>query len=311
MPFILHSDQLSKMLSCRNKSSHYTINREWLLGFIEAEGSFSGGVTCAREKNAPATFECSQHSSDYFLMCAIKEWIGAGKVYINARSDGRICAVYTLRGKQLESVLLPLFQGATHTPKIEQSVIPWCKANFSHAPAINYTGNISKDWLVGFADGDGSFYTTIRQQKDYRIGFQFQTVFDLSQKADADNLSRNSLLKRIQEEYFSDAPKALINTVGGDLMDRLRLVSAKYLQERCIPLFCGKLQSRKEIQLALFQDAVQYILAKQHLDPKNKGEIDAFISRCKEWKNRHSAECEKEISRILAERKKNDNVPLR
>lgn len=36
-----------------------------------------------------------------------------------------------------------------------------------------FSEKIFPDWLAGFADGDGSFYTTIRQQKDYPIGFQF------------------------------------------------------------------------------------------------------------------------------------------
>ena len=38
------------------------------------------------------------------------------------------------------------------------------------------------EWLHGFTYGDGSFHFILRQQSDYRYGYQVQAVFDLSQK---------------------------------------------------------------------------------------------------------------------------------
>ena len=296
MTFALKQRSLIKMLDSRNKSCHYSINTDWFLGFLEAEGTFLGdGCT-------PPAFECSQHTSDYYMMSALKDWIGAGTLSINNPPGGNRTAVYTLRGRDaLECKLAPLFKKAPLTPKIEKQFLPWCSRYFPNSlPALS-SQKISGCWLAGFADGDGSFYTTIRNQDDYRIGFQFQAVFDLSQKAERG--SRNSLLKLIHQQYFPDWEKALIARVGLDGMDRLRLVSAPYLAQRCIPLFQGKLQSRKEIQLALFQEAVDFILAGQHLLVKNKRKIREFTKRCEWIQDRHSRKCQAEVNRILLNRR--------
>ena len=165
---------------------------------------------------------------------------------------------------------------------------------------------ISPDWLAGFADGDGSFYTTIRRQDDYRIGFQFQSVFDLSQKergiSPGEKGARSLLLNHIASQYFSDWEKARIKNVGADGMDRIRLVSAPYQRDQVLNLFRGRLQSRKEIQLALFSEAVEYIIADQHRLPENKKEISRFVSRCNWIRDRHSEKCKKECDRILWEK---------
>lgn len=85
-------------------------------------------------------------------------------------------------------------------------------------------------------------------------------------------------------------------------MDRIRLVSAPYLRARVLPLFRGRLQTRKQLQLALFSQAVDYIIAGQHFLPENKREITSFISRCGWIRDKHSEKCLRECERILLER---------
>lgn len=46
-------------------------------------------------------------------------------------------------------------------------------------PSIN--PKINSDWLVGFTDGDGSFYPMLHKSKDYKCGYQVQATFDIAQ----------------------------------------------------------------------------------------------------------------------------------
>ena len=126
MAFLFKEKKLQDLLSLRDNRSHYSINRDWFLGFVEAEGSFIG------KENSPPIFEITQHSSDLFLFYVIKEWIGVGTVKINKRADGRELVVYTIRGHDnLRDNLLPLFQESLpETRKIERSFVPWCKLHF-------------------------------------------------------------------------------------------------------------------------------------------------------------------------------------
>ena len=93
MAFALKETTLQQLISSRDDLSSYSINRDWFLGFVKAEGSFVG------KAGSQPIFEITQHSSDLFLFYAIQKWIGAGTVRINVRNDGRETVIYTLRGE--------------------------------------------------------------------------------------------------------------------------------------------------------------------------------------------------------------------
>ena len=67
--------------------SNSSINKNWLIGFIEAEGCF----ICLVRKNithligfqVTLSFNLSQHTRDFNLMIQIKEFLGLGKIYEN------------------------------------------------------------------------------------------------------------------------------------------------------------------------------------------------------------------------------------
>lgn len=252
--------EMDRLLSERAKNSHYSLSREWLHGFVEAEGSFIG-----REGQSPF-FEITQHASDCFLMLAIKRFIGGGRVDLKRRRDGRLLSVYTLAGKRsLVEKLLPLWQNSYASPKVLKSFQPWLGVHFPQEKIVTNGTQISGNWLAGFTDGDGSFHTVFRRQKDYRIGFQFQAVFDLAQKYDplfADCTRKNVLLSSLKDQWFSDySPIRRIEPSSklrfalhqeipharrGDTIqrsssqkgvDHLRLARATYLDEKVIPLF--------------------------------------------------------------------------
>ena len=92
----------------------------------------------------------------------------------------------------------------------------------------------------------------------------------------------------------------LISSVSVDGMDRLRVVSPEDLLCSVIPLFEGRLQTRKEIQFLLFKDAVQFIKNREHLEPRNKEEILAFQERCREWNQKHHPDTESLIEKIVS-----------
>ena len=191
------ANQIHAILSERAKESHYSLSQQWLQGFVEAEGCFLG-----KEGQRPI-FEITQHASDCFLMLAIKRLIGGGKVRLNKRRDGRLLCVYTLSGKRIiAEKLLPLWHNAYAGPKILRDFQPWLALHFPQEKIVINDTEISGNWLAGFTDGDGSFHTVFRRQKDYKIGFQFQAVFDLAQKNSPATLCWQAVWKKT----FSSLP---------------------------------------------------------------------------------------------------------
>lgn len=148
----------------------------------------------------PPIFEITQHSSDLTLFHALQRWLGAGTVRVSRRKDGRESVVYTLRGKDnLRKHLIPILECfLPDTEKFKNSFFLWCDDHFPNVKLGEKESNLSRDWLAGFTDKVGSFYTTIRKQDDYRIRFQFQVVFDLAQRSNLskkkDGERRSSLL---------------------------------------------------------------------------------------------------------------------
>ena len=206
------------------------------------------------------------------------------------RSDGRCTAVYTLTGQQqLEKHCLPLLKQPVLTNKCKKRLIPWLEKHF---PQFSFYGtrNISGDWLAGFTDGDGSFHTLFRRQADYKCGFQFQAVFDLTQKEGFSGA--NGVLKLVAEQYFSTIPLQRIPPPEG--LHRLRIVRPLLLHQHVLPLFSqSPLRSRKEIQFLLWKEAVQGLVEKRHLhlggDFREK--IISYRERWREWTDKPSARC--------------------
>jgi len=86
--------------------TNYKITSQWLIGFIEAEGSFLG------KKGQQASFHISQHLSDWYLMEAIAKYIGYGKIRSLIRNDGRSEAILRIYNKEiLRNKIIPMCQG--------------------------------------------------------------------------------------------------------------------------------------------------------------------------------------------------------
>lgn len=177
--------------------NYYNISHQWLLGFIEAEGNFFG------KKGQQPSFNLSQHAADKILMEAIANFIGHGNVRIYTREDGRSEAILNIYDKTvLRDIIIPMCLNNLKTKNKSNQFYSWLNAHFDDfTPSINPAkSSINKDWLVGFTDGDGSFYPMFHKSKDYKCGFQIQATFDLAQ-LDTDK----DLLNSIGLQFFDNA----------------------------------------------------------------------------------------------------------
>jgi hypothetical protein len=74
----------------------------------------------------------------------------------------------------------------------------WVSTHFPHIPLDHSLNTIINPlWLVGFTEGDGSFFVTLRDNLSYRCGTQVQAVFDIAQ-----HISEAALLRLIGAQYF-------------------------------------------------------------------------------------------------------------
>ena len=105
--------------------------------------------------------------------------------------------------------------------------------------------------LAGFTDGDGRFYNKVRKAKDYRIGFQWRVVYDLTQHISLKHQTRNNIFQQIQNQFFLSAKSNLYmqNSDEGKNKSHIRNETPGSLIKDVIRIFDQhKLQSRKEIK---------------------------------------------------------------
>ena len=127
-----------------------------------APGSFIGN------EGKQASLQITQHVADIVLLEAIAEFIEHGKVNVQYRNDGRAQAILIIYDKSiLKEKIIPLCSGNLKCLKKTIQFSNWVKYHF---PEINISRNINNiihpEWLIGFIDGDGSFYPVIHKAKD-------------------------------------------------------------------------------------------------------------------------------------------------
>lgn len=255
--FIMLIKQLQNLAKARLDVNFYNITTDWLLGFIEAEGSFNG------KKGEQPSFHLSQHGVDVTLMQAIAKKLGFGKVRVQIRPDGRSEAILVIYNREaLRNIIIPLCSGNLRSIGKRNQFNLWvenhfedliCQESLSSAP-------INKDWLVGFTDGDGSFYPMIHKASDYKCGYQIQAVFDIAQ-LDTDR----QLLNTIGTQFFNGAHK-WAKSKGTQHMRILKLdAHLSYVE----PFFnANPLQTRKQFDFLIWQNILDIMKNKGHLTTK-------------------------------------------
>ena len=230
------------------------VTPEWFAGFIEAEGHFHGKV------GQQPFFTISQHAADYQLMETLSEYIGHGKVRLAVRPDGRSEAILTIYNKEvLKNKIIPICSEHFITKNKSAQFMEWVNAHFPEYKSIvlpNSSKSIHPQWLAGFVDGDGSFYTLTHKAKDYKCGYQVQAVFDIAQLD-----SERSLLNRIGKEIFGSHHK----WAKSKDTQHLRIMSQKGLFEKVEPFFDNnKLLTRKRFDFVIWKEMLKTIKNKEH-----------------------------------------------
>lgn len=101
------TQRLHALTQKRLNISNYHITHQWLIGFIEAEGSFVG----VKQKGQQPYLHLSQHTADWFLMEAIAKFIGYGKLKVQTRNDGRTETILIINDRDvLRDKIIPMCQ---------------------------------------------------------------------------------------------------------------------------------------------------------------------------------------------------------
>ena len=251
------TQRLQALAQKRLNVSNYNITSQWLIGFIEAEGSFIG------KKGQQPYLHISQHTADWFLMEAIAKFIGYGNVKVQTRKDGRSEAILIINDKDvLRNKIIPMCQSNLKSIKKFNQFNEWVKNHFSDLAeplrvSAPINSKIDNQWIVGFTDGDGSFYPMFHKAKDYKYGYQIQATFDLAQL---------------------DIEQELLNSIGNQLSNgahkwaksgntqHMRIVRLETCLSYIEPFFIeNPLQSRKQYDFIIWQEILNLMKSKKHL----------------------------------------------
>ena len=171
--------------NCKNKP--YLQDNEflqWFVGFSDAEGSFM--ISIRNKTEVHFVFKITLHIDDVAVLYTIREKLGIGVVSI----EGKACSFRVHSFQVIIDNLIPIFDKYPLLTHKQLDYRDWKKAillkkegqNISRSLSIktlekineikngmnalrtNYEGYIltndmvTKNWLVGFIEGDGSFY---------------------------------------------------------------------------------------------------------------------------------------------------------
>lgn len=164
----------------------------YILGFIEADGSFS----CYKEKDhIRAEMSIGLHENDIKLLYWIRSQLGVGQIkkikHSNPKYLNKLVARYIIRSKifieknfllwyhsyppltQNKKIRIKYVENCLNQNKILSKNFNISTTNQNTTPLVYdniYPDNLNvyfKDWIIGFIEGDGSFYFV--ERKDKRI----------------------------------------------------------------------------------------------------------------------------------------------
>lgn len=151
------------------------INKDWLIGFIEAEGSFT--IT----KRGDLQFVITQGYNNIHILYKIKQYFGYGRVI---KQSKQVFRFVVQDGLYLKKVI-EFLNGYLILKNKQTQLLKFIEAyNLFYNDNIIIKNNINKltkndSWLAGFIDGDGCFNITYNP-----ITKVFRICFIISQKED-------------------------------------------------------------------------------------------------------------------------------
>lgn len=258
---------------------------EWLVGFVDAEGNFNikiTGLNGASYKNAQFIFQIGLHSEDRKVLDYIKDNLKCGHI---SSSTNRVN--YFVNDKlSLEYVIVPIFNyinlnsskyhqfdlfkkaftiaiNNKHlSPKGKMQIIFFQKEMQKMVgswipPTIIDKISITKYWLVGFVDGDGTFSTN-----KYKPRFKLEN-----------HIKELELYNKIRA-YLGTGNLSIGSTRPGrehqGITVNLEVNSIKELKNIIIPIMRGRLKTLKLSDFMMWNHLVDIYYNGYHVLPEGK-----------------------------------------
>ena len=171
--------------------------KKWFVGFSDAESCFFIEYKKSRN-NINLAFIIGMHIDDLPLLIYIQKTLGCGKIFINSKKTS--CTFIVREFSAINYILIPIFQEfplqskkfldyldfltvaemihkkehltGTGIHKILNIKKLMNTGRVNYSLPSNFKFNITWDWLLGFIEGDGSFYI-----KEFSPVFSIDLIF--------------------------------------------------------------------------------------------------------------------------------------
>jgi LAGLIDADG endonuclease len=199
---------INKKTLSENKHLFY----QWLVGFTDGDGTFS--ISFQNKKNWSLTFKLSQSTYNLKLLYFIKSQLGVGQINIEKQKN---IANFRIRNRLfLESVIFPIFDNypllttkyykyiifkkvfsilsnnslsktdkdaiisklINSKPPVDYISPVWLVVNNNVTDVESASKVLTKPWLAGFTEADGSFYLVAKSSN------RLVHAFEITQKLD-------------------------------------------------------------------------------------------------------------------------------
>ena len=132
---------------------------------------------------------------------------------------------------------------------------------------------ITKDWLVGFVDGEGCFFVGINKNPTMKLGYQVLPEFRIIQH------KRDVKLLFSIRTFFGHGFVVTNKGKGSDIME-YRLRKLEHLKNVLIPFFeSNELLTSKKFNFYIFRDIVNKMCDGGHLTEEGLNEIRHLKAR--------------------------------
>jgi hypothetical protein len=226
----VNSDNLNKLFNVKDSKNNFNFNfnfEKWLVGFTDGDGSF---IIYKTKNTYDLAFKISQAKFNKRILYYIKKNVGVGSVNEEKNTNMANYRVYSR--EKLKNYIIPVFDkyplltrkyfsykafkeafnilenvnlSFKEKNKLIEELIIW-KVSVDYINPIwdkmeNIEEIISKEWLIGFIEAEGSFYIS-KNLNSYTYYFSICQEID---KQVLDGIKR--ILKIKTNIYFSDRDK--------------------------------------------------------------------------------------------------------
>lgn len=216
----------------------------WLTGYTDGDGTFSI-YTDEVNKKITFTYKISQKNNNSQVLYFFKKLLGCGKV---VHWEKTMSAYLVRDRKALRHIIIPFFQAhplitskkydffifqeafkIAESESLQQSEKIKLINNLKKNPEYKEIKSpaITKDWLVGFVEAEGSFYITAKDSNGLVHGFA------ITQKKDGHVLE--AIIKELSIQAvvrFNKKGFFILDTTSGDNMKKIKLYFFNTMKSR-------------------------------------------------------------------------------